>query len=128
MRAHPIRPCANCPYRLDAPRRHWHREEFEKVLEAESSQFGSTFACHKHVVLPAARRGVCAGWLLDQRRRGLPSIALRLLLIQDGLLRRALDKVAAVVPMFGSAKQMCRANGVRPAANRTPRLTRRHER
>lgn len=118
MRAHPIRPCANCPYRLDAPRRHWHRSEFEKVLEAEASQFGSTFACHKHVVLPAGRRGVCAGWLLDQRERGLPSIALRLLLISDPLLRRALDKVQAVVPMFKTVESMCRANGVRPVRTR----------
>lgn len=114
MRAHPIRPCADCPYRQDAPLRHWHRSEFEKVLEAEASQFGSTFACHKHVVLPADRRGVCAGWLLDQQRRGLPSIALRMLLMRDRLLRRALERVQATGPMFKTAAAMCRANGVRP--------------
>lgn len=77
-RHHPKTPCENCPYRVDAPRRLWHRSEFERLLAYEGDQFGGLYNCHKHVALPPDARGFCAGWLLDQKRRGIPSVRLRL--------------------------------------------------
>jgi hypothetical protein len=113
-RAHMTRPCENCPYRKDAPRRLWHRSEFEDVLEAEGTQFGKVYNCHKHAPLDESARGFCAGWLLDQKKRGCPSIALRLALMRDKDGVAALEAVHATgLEMFTSVKAMCRANGVR---------------
>lgn len=106
-------PCENCPYRLDAPRRYWDRSEFEGVLAAESAQFGKIFSCHKHAGLPEPERGMCAGWLLDQKKRGVPSIVLRLALSMDGSSMRAFEAVSARgLRLFRSIYTMCRANGV----------------
>ena len=113
-RRHMTTPCENCPYRMDAPRKYWHRSEFEKVLRSERQHMGTTFACHKQYDLPAGERGFCAGWLLDQKKRGLPSIALRIALMNDRDAQAALDRVTnAGFKMFRTVKAMCRANGVR---------------
>lgn len=107
-------PCENCPYRMDAPRRLWARAEFQDLLAAEQSELGKVYACHKQASLPRNKRGFCAGWLLDQKRRNLPSIALRLALIRDPEAVAALDAVNADgLKMFPTVKAMCRANGVR---------------
>lgn len=106
-------PCDNCPYRLDAPRRHWHRSEFEAVLASERDVMGKIFNCHKQADLPPTERGFCAGWLLDQKRRGVPSIALRLEL---SMKRDAMAAFRAVTArglrLFRSVYTMSRANGV----------------
>jgi len=109
-------PCENCPYRKDAPLRLWDAAEFRGVLDAERSQFGKVYACHKQKALPPEERGFCAGWLLDQKRRGLPSIALRLKLSHDktGEAAAALKAVnSGGHKMFRTVQAMCRANGVR---------------
>jgi hypothetical protein len=112
--AHMTRPCENCPYRMDAPRYHWHRDEFLSVLAAENSQMGSIFACHKQAKMPPAERGICAGWLLDQKKRGVPSIMLRIKLAQDAVARAAYEAVSGDgLRLFRTIKAMCRANGVR---------------
>lgn len=116
-RAHQTRPCENCPYRKDAPRKHWDRSEFEHLLEMEGSQLGSLYACHKLGKVDVKMRGVCAGWLLDQKRRGIPSIRLRVLLIRDPEVVRAYEDVSdGGHEMFASVAAMCRVNGVRKAS------------
>lgn len=113
--AHMTTTCANCPYRKDAPRRHWDAAEFHGVLNAERSQFGKVYACHKQKEIDPKARGFCAGWLLNQKKRNIPSIALRLHLIQDPSAREALEAMTdGGHPMFASVEAMCRANGVRP--------------
>lgn len=69
---HCTTPCGNCPYRTDAPRRLWAKEEFEDLLMNENSQFNVVYKCHKN------NGGVCVGWLVDQYNRGVPSISLRI--------------------------------------------------
>lgn len=118
-RVNMTRPCENCPYRKDAPRRLWHRSEFEGVLAAEQSEFGKVYSCHKQVVLATEERGFCAGWLLDQKKRGLPSIALRLALMHEPNDAAVLKSVNSDgLEMFPTVKAMCRANGVRPKVKR----------
>lgn len=113
-RAHMTTPCQNCPYRIDAPRRLWHRSEFEKVLEAERDEIGKVFNCHKQIGLEPVARGLCAGWLLDQKKRNVPSIALRMILLRDPSAVSALEAVHATgLRMFRTVRAMCRANGVR---------------
>jgi uncharacterized protein DUF6283 len=108
------RPCENCPYRMDAPRRLWHRSEFEGLLEAERSEFGRIYACHKQASLPSRERGFCAGWLLDQKNRGIPYLVLRIELSANAVNVAALEAVNADgLKMFRTVKAMCRANGVR---------------
>jgi len=118
MKAHMTRPCENCPYRIDAPRRLWAAAEFENVLAKESEPLGTTFGCHKQAELPRTERGLCAGWLLDQKKRGVPSIALRLELSTDAEALAAFEAVTnGGHPMFRSVASMCTANGV-PAVMR----------
>lgn len=101
-------PCANCPYRKDAPRKLWHRSEFERLLATERSEFGAFYGCHKNDGNP------CAGWLLDQRERGYPSIMLRMTLCAS---TEAVTCAEALTDgghaLFPSIEAMCRANGVR---------------
>ena len=101
-------PCANCPYRKDAPRKHWSREEFVDLLAKDADPIGATYGCHKK------NGNLCIGWLLDQRKRNVPSIALRLHLYREPQavtqMEEAHDGGAA---MFSTVKAMCRANGVR---------------
>ena len=109
-------PCETCPYRMDARRFHWDRAEFEGVLAAEQEMFGRIYNCHKQAELPKERQGFCAGWLLDQKKRNVPSIALRLALWKDASAVAALKAVTAGgLKLFRSVAAMCRANGVTKA-------------
>lgn len=97
-------PCKNCPYRKDAPKRLWHREEFKRLLENENDFFGKVYMCHKK------NGSVCIGWLIDQDNRNHPSIALRMAFIKNNITRTYLDKLKSPVPLFFSVKAMVRAN------------------
>ena len=44
----------------------------------ENPTASSLFLCHKDKDKPAGQRGLCGGWMLDQRRRNIPSLALRM--------------------------------------------------
>ncbi|MCB1282560.1 MAG: hypothetical protein KDB18_13640, partial [Salinibacterium sp.] len=84
---HRREPCSNCPFRRSARLAHWHPTEYIKLHQMEKSegQFGESglFNCHKDRSKPANERQLCVGWLQDQRRKGVPSLALRLKLISD---------------------------------------------
>lgn len=110
---HPRSPCKTCPYRKDVAVGTWHRVEFEKCLDSERpGDVGSIFACHKHVHLPTKQRGMCAGWLFDQKRRREPSIMLRLYLRYDHA-AEALERVHdGGHALYASIQEMCRANGL----------------
>jgi Family of unknown function (DUF6283) len=76
-------PCKSCPYRRDSRTAFWDKIEFETLLKNDRDpMLGAVYGCHetrKHPI-PA----ICAGWLLDQKSRGLPSIQLRIQLIKFG--------------------------------------------
>ena len=102
-------PCPSCPYRRDAKLEHWHRAEFQRLLHTEEDVLGTLYACHCTRKDPS----VCVGWLLDQRRRGYPSIMLRLVLVQDDeALRWAEDASDGGHDLYDSVVEMCEANGV----------------
>ena len=105
-------PCGSCPYRKDAPLELWHRQEYESVYASEHAECigGSVFGCHATLKKDPE---VCAGWLLDQKRRGIPSIPLRLRLMRLPDARAALDEVTdGGHETYDSALEMCAANGV----------------
>jgi hypothetical protein len=99
-----VKPCANCPYRTDAPVAHWHRDEFKKVLEAETSELGAVFLCHKNT------GGVCVGFLMDQDRRNHPSIMLRIEFSRHDVTREYLDRLRCPAPLYPDVNAMVRAN------------------
>lgn len=113
-------PCASCPYRKDAPLKLWHRTEFERLLAADADPLnGAMYGCHEFNKRPPESHRPCAGWLLDQQRRGLPSIRLRLALISIPDARRCMEQLAdAGLSLFRTIKAMCRANGVRSRGSR----------
>lgn len=107
----PRSPCGNCPYRKDSPRGLWHPDEFKKLVASDRAVLGSLFLCHKQT------GHVCVGWLLNQRERNLPSLALRLALISG---RAEAGELAEILrsasdgghELFESIEDMCSANGV----------------
>lgn len=108
---HCTQPCANCPYRTDAPRALWDREEFRRLLETETEEdpaagaaLGAVYACHKQ------NGSICVGWLMDQDRRHLPSIRLRMALLQEEVGAGYLDRLRSPAPLYPSVQAMVRAN------------------
>jgi hypothetical protein len=92
----------------------WAREEFENLLAADANEFGGAmFGCHKFRNHPEQAQ-VCGGWLLDQKRRGCPSIQLRLVLIHKSEAVKAIEEVTdGGHKLYPSIAAMCRANGVK---------------
>lgn len=115
-RKHPKTPCADCPYRRDAPRRHWHDEEFAKVRDAQRAERqggmggGRVFACHKHIKLDPKDRGWCAGWALQQRADNVPSIPLRIMLMDRETAQAFRDLDPAGLDLYDSVDEMLEAN------------------
>lgn len=98
-------PCSTCPYRRSTPPGIWHPSEYEKLQRRDGEMIGATYGCH------LADGTLCRGWLADQKRRGIPSIALRLKLIQDDGAVAALGAVDEKDPdLYGSIAEMCAAN------------------
>lgn len=50
-------PCKSCPYRMDAPLQHWHKDHFEKLLVDDKDYFGSVYSCHKKKTEPYVKDG-----------------------------------------------------------------------
>jgi predicted component of type VI protein secretion system len=89
----------------------WDYAEYENLQRAEQDLLGSTFACHLTAPLPPQERSLCLGWLADQKRRGCPSIRLRVLLARRPELREVLEAVDAEDPdLYSSIEEMCAAN------------------
>lgn len=103
-------PCGSCPYRRDARLGLWHPCEFENLVEQDRDPMnGGVFGCH--ATAKADQPSVCAGWLLDQKRRNVPSIQLRLMLMRD---KDAVACFEAVTDgghaLYGSIGEMVMAN------------------
>ena len=95
----------------------WHRSEFENLLANDEDPLnGGVFGCHEDGKKVPEERRMCIGWALDQRKRGLPSIQLRLVLMRNP---EANDLMAEANDggheLYSTMKGMCRANGVRKA-------------
>lgn len=97
-------PCNNCPYRKDAPVKHWSIDEFEDLLKSEQSQLGVTYGCHKN------NGTICVGWLMMQDKNRLPSIMLRMSLSSHNVTREYLDSLHCKSEMFETTNDMIHAN------------------
>ena len=107
----PAKPCGTCPYSRSTPVGVWYKLEYDNLLAMEHDQIGKVFGCH------LGDGTVCRGWLADQKRRDLPSIALRLALCMDkeGKLGEALEAVDENDPdLYDSINEMIEANAEVP--------------
>ncbi len=104
-------PCASCPYRRDAPRGMWHPEEFTGVLVNDRNPVGAVFGCHEFNKRPAEEHRPCAGWLLDQKRRNVPNLRLRLMLGNSDEAAQCFNEANEDgVDLFDSIKEMIDEN------------------
>lgn len=97
-------PCSNCPYRKDAPTQHWHKIEFEGLINNGKQLIGAVYKCHKN------NGSVCVGWLMMQDKNRQPSIALRISLSKNNITRQYLDSLYCKAPMFETEQEMIIAN------------------
>jgi hypothetical protein len=80
-------PCKGCPYRKDSPLALWDKNEFDRLSEAEKTQMGSLYACHKN------DGSLCRGWFITQREKGYPSLVLRIFMMQHNF---SMDETEAI--------------------------------
>lgn len=115
-------PCAKCPYRKDAPLRLWHPDHFRTLLANDADPLGgAVYGCHNDRKREQSERRPCVGWLLDQKKRRVPSIRLRMVVMTSDAAMVCMESIhAAGLKLYGTIKSMCRANGVRPPTKRTP--------
>jgi hypothetical protein len=104
--AHCIRPCPQCPWRLDAPIGAFPAEAFRHSARTAYDMVQTTFACH---MADRDRPLTCAGFLL---RGAMHNLAIRMAQITQGLNLR--DVSTAGVPLYDSYRAMAEANGVEP--------------
>lgn len=110
------RPCNNCPWRVDAPRGHWHPDHFVDIWRNCQDDGLHVMACHKSTALPAgAPMLVCQGWA---RVLGTDAIGVRLALVRGTLTP---DEVSDAdgPELFPTFRAMLRANGIKPPARNT---------
>lgn len=104
-------PCESCPYRKDARLEFWHPDHFKKLLEDDRVEhgLGSMYACHSTGKRPEP--SICAGWLLNQKRRETPNNILRLNIIKNNEAFRCFEQVTdGGHELYESIEEMVEAN------------------
>jgi len=97
-------PCNNCPYRKDAPLQHWSIEEFKDLLAKDADYMGASYGCHKN------DGTLCTGFVMNQYKRDIPSIILRIDFLRLGITVKDLDKLHCKSEMYNSIEEMSYAN------------------
>ena len=106
-------PCANCPFRKDAKLAYWHPAEYLMLgrIERTEGELGDkTFGCHKDKALPREDVEVCIGWLLHQRKRGVPSVSLRIQLATIPELLTQFEESEPGGELYESISELVRVN------------------
>ncbi len=111
---HPKRPCADCPFRLDAPVGHFPACRYEALRGTSSTPAGHPgfgapmFACH---ATPEGRETACAGWLAIE---GHAHVGVRMAVATGRLDPSSLVPGDDWPELFPSFLAMAEANGVPP--------------
>lgn len=105
------RPCANCPWRVDAPRGHWDPQHFVDIWKSCQDDGMNVMLCHKSIALPEAERSSvpCQGWI---RVMGFSAIGVRLLAMQDKITTEEVEDRGGP-KLFKTFAAMMRANKIR---------------
>lgn len=103
-------PCKSCPYRKDAKLGFWSAQEFFnlEVNDARDDPSSPIYACHGTVRLPEPT--VCAGWLMDQRKRRTDNMQLRITIATNEDALACYLEVDCDAEMFDSIQEMVQAN------------------
>lgn len=103
-------PCETCPYRKSVRLAFWDIREFQNLVDSDAP-LGSQFNCHGESKRPNGQQRYCAGWLLDQRRRGTPNLLLRIKLRQRPALAVHYDQLKDLgKKLYQSIAEMFEAN------------------
>lgn len=106
-----VAPCETCPYRRSVRLAFWDICEYQQLEAADHNLLGAMFDCHGERKKAPKTRQPCVGWLLDQRRRGTPSIQLRLRLHRDAAFLRYYNGLRDLgKKLYGSIAEMFLAN------------------
>jgi hypothetical protein len=111
-------PCADCPWRKDAPKGYWHPSHFLSVWFSCQDDGQSLMLCHQSK--KQKRKIICAGYALIV---GYKSIGLRMANL-DGKYDPN-DYDACGIPLHGSFDEMMKAQGIEPPPRN--RVLGRHE-
>lgn len=98
-----VRPCANCPWRLDAPVGEFQPDRYRKLASCAADMSSVLFTCHKSTDEAPV---VCAGFLAAGAQHNL---AVRLAMIQGRL--RGINRSGGVA-LHPSFRAMAIAQGV----------------
>lgn len=101
-------PCAKCPHRKDAPLGLWHPDHFTELLDNDTRDFGPAYGCHNQ------NGNLCIGWVLDQRKRHLPCLTLRIAMFEEGVAKQVEEAHDGGHAMFESIAAMAVANLTAP--------------
>jgi hypothetical protein len=105
------KPCANCPWRKDAPTEHWDRQHFLDIWRNCQDDGLGLMACHKASLVAApADKPICQGWV---RVMGYKSIGVRIAMVRGRVTDREI-KDRKGLRLYGSFEEMLRANNVTP--------------
>jgi hypothetical protein len=121
------RACANCPWRVDAPREHWDPQHFVDIWRNCKDDGMHVMLCHKAGDLPMEDRNdvPCQGWI---RVMGFDAIGVRILVMRGQATFEEVEDTAGP-KLFPSFTAMMRANKIRlpkrsrmiPTRRRKPR-------
>lgn len=109
-------PCKSCPYRKDSRIALWHPREFLNLLKQDAClpdtdlSLGVLFGCHEYNKRPPEEHRPCAGWLLDQKKRGVPNLNLRMALGRPAVLACFEAVSAGGLKLYKTLAEMCKVN------------------
>lgn len=105
------RPCANCPWRKDAPAQYWDPGHFRSIYRNCQDDGTNRMLCHKAKAdAPSLKQPTCQGWV---RVMGDRAIGVRIALAR-GLVTPAETMDTKGLDLFESFEAMLRANNVEP--------------
>ncbi len=104
------RPCANCPWRVDAPRDYWDPQHFVDIWRTCQDDGLNIMLCHKSGSLPENERKdiPCQGWI---RVMGFDAIGVRLLVMRGAVTFEEVENKKGP-KLFSSFTAMMRANKI----------------
>lgn len=100
---HCTKPCADCPWRKDAPIGRFPAEAFRLSAKTAYDASDRTFACH---MAGSIEPKTCAGFLLSN---SVNNLAVRVAMLKG---QYNPDDVSSDVPLYESYREMAIANGV----------------
>jgi hypothetical protein len=109
------RPCANCPWRKDAPRNYWDPTHFTDIWNNCQDDGARVMGCHKST---ETKHVPCQGWI---RVMGFDAIGVRILVMTDKVTMAEVEDTKGP-ELFKTFAEMLKANKIKlPKRNKFTR-------